>query len=519
MTPRAKKTIFFLLAAVLLIASGQLQKSLNQDRARLGLTISSPLQDAPPVLAMTTQALGGFRGLISNFLWIRANDLQINDQYFEAAQLANWITDLEPHFDQVWVYEGWNMAYNISVKFTNFSDRWRWVENGIQLLRDRGLVYNPDSTLIYRELGWFFQHKMGQNLDDANVYYKTAWAKEMTPFFGPHGTNLDALLDPQTPQEQTNAFILRTQYKIDPVFAKTVNDKWGPLDWRLPEAHAIYWASLGLDQAAKHPDKVKPEDLIQLRRVVYQSMLQTFDHGAIIDNPFTKEIEMGPNIPLIPKVNDAYVSYMQEDTNNTQHIAVAHRNFLADAAYFLYEQNDMTDAAKWYKLLGQLYPNKTLLDNDPNSYPTNLTLDEFAVGRVNQDVHDTSKDNTTAALDGLLVRSYVSLALGDYDRYIGLRLLAQKVYKKYQDQAARYEKDFNRTKLSPFSDIDKDVTNHLLDPQNGLPSYAARAVIRTQLKMPPETMAPLASPRTNSVIPEASYPPPTNAPAVNPSAR
>ena len=54
--------------------------------------------------------------------------------------------------------------------------------------RDRGLVYNPDDTLIYRELGWFFQHKMGQNLDDANVYYKTQpGPKEMTPFFGPHG--------------------------------------------------------------------------------------------------------------------------------------------------------------------------------------------------------------------------------------------------------------------------------------------------------------------------------------------
>ncbi len=41
---------------------------------------------------------------------------------------------------------------------------------------------------------------------------------------------------------------------------------------------------------------------------------------------------------------------MKEDTNNTAHIAVAHRNFLADAAYFLYEQNDMPGAAKWYGL-------------------------------------------------------------------------------------------------------------------------------------------------------------------------
>ena len=129
-----------------------MQKSLNRDRVQLGLTIGSPLQDAPPLLAFTTVALGGFRGLISNLLWIRANDLQMDDKYFEAAQLADWITDLEPHFAQVWVFQAWNMAYNISVKFKenapgDYSDRWRWVERGIDLLRDRGLRYNPDDVL------------------------------------------------------------------------------------------------------------------------------------------------------------------------------------------------------------------------------------------------------------------------------------------------------------------------------------------------------------------------------------
>ncbi len=78
------------------------------------------LQNAPPLLAFTTVALGGFRGLISNFLWIRANDLQQDDKFFEAAQLADWITKLEPTFAQVWLFQAWNMAYNISVKFKDF---------------------------------------------------------------------------------------------------------------------------------------------------------------------------------------------------------------------------------------------------------------------------------------------------------------------------------------------------------------------------------------------------------------
>ena len=513
MNPRAKKTIFLVLAVVFLFASSQLQKSLNHDRASLGLTYSQPLQDAPPVLALTTQALGGFRGLISNFLWIRANDLQIDDKFFEAAQLANWITDLEPHFPQVWVYEGWNEAYNISVKFTAFPDRWRWVENGIELLRDRGLQYNPDSVLIYQNLAWFYQHKMGQNLDDANGYYKTAWAKEMTPFFGPHGTNFDSLINPQTAGERTNTVVLREKYKIDPVLAKKVNEQWGPLDWRLPEAHAIYWASLGLQQAAEHPDKVSKNDLIMLRRVIYQSMLQAFHHGQIIDNPFTQSAELGPNIALVNKVNDSYETEMREDPADADHMSVGHRNFLADAVYYLYEQNRMADAQKWYKYLSQKYPNKTLLENDPTSFPANLTLDQFAVGRVQGDVVDTSQDNTTAAIEGLLITSYENMALGDDDRSTAAGLLARKVYENYQRKVSIYKNDKARTGLPPFRDINNTVLDHLLDPQHQILPYAARAIIRSQLKMPAEGNAIALGSSTNSVVPSVSSS--TNAPATN----
>ena len=148
MIARVKRVGLLLLAAALLVGSGQMQKALNRDRAQLGLTHMSVLENAPPLLAFTTVALGGFRGLISNYLWIRSNDLQLDDKFFEAAQLANWITDLEPHFEQVWIFEAWNMAFNISVKFKenspgNYADRWRWLESGIELLRDRGLKYNP----------------------------------------------------------------------------------------------------------------------------------------------------------------------------------------------------------------------------------------------------------------------------------------------------------------------------------------------------------------------------------------
>src|SRR5215471_5970251 len=301
MTPGVKKVVLLLFAVLLLMGSSRVQDSLNVDREQLGLTRVEPLENAPPVLAFTTVALGGFRGLISNALWIRASDLQDDDKFFEMAQLANWITVLEPHFVQVWLVQSWNMAYNISVKFKDFSDRWRWVKRGIELLRDEGLRYNPNETLIYRELAWFYQHKMG-----ANMYYKQQWANEMAKVFDKRTPNLDELIHPQTPEQKERARLLRETYKMDPEFMKQVDERYGPLEWRLPESHAIYWAACGLRSAEQNPTKIKPDDLITLRRVIYQSMQTSFQRGHMIANPFIKEFELGPNLDIIPKTSAAY---------------------------------------------------------------------------------------------------------------------------------------------------------------------------------------------------------------------
>jgi hypothetical protein len=502
MNPRVKKIIVLTLAAALLFVSGQVQKSLNRDRAQLGLTHTEVLENAPPMLAFTTVALGGFRGLISNFLWIRSNDLQQDDKFFEAAQLANWITDLEPHFTQVWLFQAWNMAYNISVKFKDFPDRWRWVENGIELLRDQGLRYNPDEPLIYRELAWFFQHKMGQNLDDANLYYKREWAREMSPLFGPDGTNLTALVHPQTAEEMTNAFILREKYKIDPAFAQKVDAQYGPFDWRLPETHAIYWGAAGLDAAKKNPDKVKPDDVMTVRRIIYQSMLQSFHHGRYIANPFADSYSLGPNLDLVSKVNDAYLQMYAEETNPGQRDGIlrAHRNFLKDAVYFLYGNNRVTEAAKWYKILGENYPDKPILDNDPNSFPRNLTLDEYAVARIQDELGDTSEERTTAVVRGLLSQSYLSLVMGQDDRAAGFKLLARKVYQHYVSKTTGFGNEV-RVGLPPFDALNRSVVNDLLDTQKPVLPFAARAILRTQLGMPAETNAPPAAISTNALPP------------------
>ena len=489
-----KQIGLMLLAGVLLAGVFQVQESMNAERDALGLTRVQPLENAPPVLAFTTVALGGFRGLISNILWIRATDLQDDDKYFEMAQLADWITKLEPHFVQVWLVQAWNMAYNISVKFKDFPDRWRWVERGLELLRDDGLRYNPNETLLYRELAWFFQHKLGANMDDANMYYKQEWANEMAVVFDKKAPDLEPLIHPRTPDEQRRASLLRDKYKMDPEFMKVVNERYGPLEWRLPESHAIYWAALGLRAAERNPAKIKPDDLITLRRVIYQSMQTSFQRGRLVANPFMKSFEFGPNLDIIPKVSAAYEEAAHDDEKNRDHIETAHKNFLKDAVYFLYEGNRINDAANWYKYLGTKFPNSTLLDYRTNSFARNLTLDEYAVSRAQEDVNETmSRDRVKAVIEGLLVRALTSLAVGEDDRSAGFKLLAGKVRDTYsRNTQARAD----ALAISPLDDIQREVLNRMLDPQDGVPPEM-RAVLRTKLNLGPEPASNTS--QTNSV--------------------
>jgi hypothetical protein len=522
MSGSPKKLLLLLLAAGLIFSAGRVQQSLNHDRDALGLTRTAVLQNAPPALAFTTVALGGFRGLISNFLWIRANDLQQDDKFFEAAQLSQWITQLEPTYTQVWLFQAWNMAYNISVKFKEnspgvYADRWNWLERGIELLRDDGLRYNPNNILIYRELGWFFQHKMGQNLDDGNMYYKKRWANEMNPFFGAHGTNFDTLLHPQSAADFKQLQIFTNQYKLDPVFAKHVDDTYGPFDWRLPEAHAIYWGSKALDEAKKNPDKVKTDDLITVRRIIYQSLLQSFHAGKVVADPYG-QLGLGPNLDLVGRANWAYTNFYAEEEDRAQKdgIQKAHRNFLRDAIYFLYVADRKQEAQQWFNYLAATYPDKPIIETDPNSLPRTLTLDQYAVAVVQIDIGETSQQRVNSALLGLLTQAYFAYARGEDDRYETLELLAEHVHKNYADKTYHYQGGEDRVGLISLPNLKKAAIKNLLDPQYGMP-YDDRAALITRLGLPSsmltQGMPDMSASPTNAPAGDSVNAPPTNAPA------
>lgn len=180
-------SVCIVIAASLFITAGLQLDSINAQRQEMKLIINEPLENAPPSLAFATVAMGAFRGLLVDFLWLRADNLKQQGEFFDAKQIAEWITILQPRFALVWQFHAWNMAYNISVAIpaTQPQERWRWVKNGYELIRDKGIPLNPKSILLYQELANIFQHKMGFVSDEAHKYYKLQLALAMEPLLGP----------------------------------------------------------------------------------------------------------------------------------------------------------------------------------------------------------------------------------------------------------------------------------------------------------------------------------------------
>lgn len=483
---RPIKPILVLVLVTSLVCVFFTQRGLNAQRESAGLTRTTVISNAPPVLAFTTVALGGFRGIIANILWIRAAELQENGKYFEMVQLADWITKLQPHFSQVWVNQAWNMAYNISVKFPNPEDRWHWVQRGIELLRDQGMVYNPNEILMYRELGWFFQHKMGAYLDDAHMTYKREWATAMEELFGPKRPDFDALISPKTPEETKRAEALRTRYKMDPVLMKEVDETYGPLEWRLPESHAMYWASAGLKYAKWNG---KPEEqFIMLWREIYQPMLTAFQRGRFITNKADKTIQLGPNLAMVPNVSRAYERAMTNTPDMKEHIGNAHKNFLRDASYFLFANNREKEAQKWFDMGSRLYG---------TNFAGGLDLVSYSMAQISENINETSPDKIKALLEGLVMQWAYNLAIDEDDRAVGLERMAQIVRANYMTRIGNNKSSKERLPLPTLAEVKQDILNRMLKPEDGL-HPELQNVLRSKLGLPAAAPTPAASTTTET---------------------
>lgn len=461
-------TVIMLLA---FISNGWVQQKMNQNRAALGLTRMAPLENAPPMLAFSSVALGGFRGLIANALWSRTTRLQDEGRFFETLSLADWITKLQPTFSSVWTFQSWNMVYNISKQFEEPEERWRWIENGIRLLRDEAIPLNPDSSEIYRELAWIFQDKIGGNLDDQHLYYKARWAGEVRRILGDH-PDLPAIETSTDPEVIAKRNELFETFGLDVKRMNIIQESIGTFDWRLPETHAIYWAWVGLEHATEGR-------LNFLRRIIWQSMNLAFERGRLLENEADQILEYAPNLDLAPYTHAMFekMREQEEDPNYYSTIDRAHTEFLQNATYYCYLHYRLNESVQWFQELKRRFP---------NSVPSGISLEEYALNRFEANLLKSNMNEARVMVTGLIRQFLYYLALGDEDQALGYRNMSELAWKKYQDRVGRAE---SRLGLPPYADMLKTVLDRIIQGEEGF-SENMIAALRTRVEINPADTTP-----------------------------
>ena len=457
-----------LLAAGVLAASVSssifLSTRLAAEASRAELVYTTRAVEGQPPQVAAGIAMGAFRGIFVNFLWMRANELKEAGRYHESVELAKAITTLQPRFPRAWVFHAWNLAYNISVTTQTPRERWQWVRDGINILRIQGVNSNPNELLIYKELGWFFLHKVQGITDDANIYYKKMHAKEWQAILGappgydptirdraaaskrfadwlrpvaeapgtmdaliagPEGEAIAALVaelralrgneEPfgyeflrnaeidlavrrsarrATIEKQfrprdlqfraivdnpayaaawprllafARAKVLREQYNMDPAIMVRFTEKYGPIDWRNPAAHGLYWSAVGVERAFPRAEgddsNMKNYDFLNTDRVVVQSLQELYRTGTIYLDYLSMEFfEDGYYLATVePSFVDTYGEVAEEVRQRSKFdqrwargfsfYSAGRENFLRDAIRYFYRRGQRDLAEKYRQRL------------------------------------------------------------------------------------------------------------------------------------------------------------------------
>jgi hypothetical protein len=112
-------------------------------------------------------SLTGSRGVVTSFLWYQANEKFKKNQWNELELVVRSLAKLQPHYVTPWMYQSWNLAFNVAVQLDRVRDKYFYVSRGIQLLAE-GERQNHDNPEMRYHVGEYFQRKICQS-DETNV--------------------------------------------------------------------------------------------------------------------------------------------------------------------------------------------------------------------------------------------------------------------------------------------------------------------------------------------------------------
>jgi hypothetical protein len=163
-----RKLIYIGLIIALIGVSWGFRRYYVEAKARnLGL-LEETRGDVELLGAAARTGLSGLRGIATCALWMQAMEQQKKNQYSALERTVRQLMRLQPHLNTPWIFQSWNLAYNVARECDRVSDKYFYITRGIQLLAE-GERQNRFQPELRREIGHYYQHKIGQS-DENNTF-------------------------------------------------------------------------------------------------------------------------------------------------------------------------------------------------------------------------------------------------------------------------------------------------------------------------------------------------------------
>lgn len=255
-----------------------IQSQASEDR--LDLSDVNPNETEADVSGSAMRlALLGSRGVVVTGLWLSAIDKQKRNDFHEFEQRVQAVTRLQPNFITPWIFQSWNIAYNVSVEMQGSGDMYYYIVRGIQLLAE-GERRNKRSPDVRYQIAFYYQNKFGVS-DQADVL-RCLYDLSCMP---PSERNPDNFEDPATHALNYEAF--RKFCERHPHFVRRLRGDAAPPKDR---------------QAREKLRAPRPEDVVAFLRVNYQDLPCRYRKDAL-RNVWTDELadpDPGKVFPVLP---------------------------------------------------------------------------------------------------------------------------------------------------------------------------------------------------------------------------
>ncbi|GAH42237.1 unnamed protein product, partial [marine sediment metagenome] len=154
--------------------SAGLDKLIQEDKQKIVPVRAEIKRDV--MIEFPILVLGGFRGPLVMGLWIRAEEEKNQQLWWNVKTYHEIIAHLQPNFPSVYVFNAWNLAYNLSVQWHELVSKYLWVLDGVRYAQ-KGMWINPGSPDIMFQLADIYDQKLGRSRPE-RFYYRQRFAED-----------------------------------------------------------------------------------------------------------------------------------------------------------------------------------------------------------------------------------------------------------------------------------------------------------------------------------------------------